>query len=163
MHTSLGIAAAGLCLLASIAASRAASRKQTHTITPSSDLQNNQHGDQLLQCLDFLKQHMPARDEGQVSEELLVEHAQLALQARQSNTWAAEVPWDIFLNDVLPYRNLDEPLDDFNWRVLFHKKFAPMVAEANSLVEAAQILNRCEEQYAGHVGAGVTPFQLRHA
>jgi hypothetical protein len=68
-------------------------------------------------------------------------HARLALKARRANSWAAAVPWDIFLNDVLPYRNLDEPID-IDWRSMFLKRFGPMVAAASSLTEAAQLLNR---------------------
>lgn len=71
-----------------------------------------------------------------------MQHIHSALEARNTNAWASSVPWDIFLNDVLAYRNLEEPIDDFNWRVLFHEKIAPMVAGAASLTEAAQIINR---------------------
>lgn len=92
------------------------------------------------QCLEFLQQHMPARDRDVVSEQFLQEHVQLALMARQSNSWAEDVPWDVFLNNVLPYRNVDEPLD--SWRNMFVEKFAPLVAGASSITEAAQILNR---------------------
>jgi transglutaminase-like putative cysteine protease len=49
---------------------------------------------------------------------------------------------DLFLNDVLPYRSVDEPLDQQDWRPMFFAKFMPLVAEAESLTEAAQILNR---------------------
>lgn len=97
---------------------------------------------ELQQCLDFLHKHMPARDRGQITQRLLVHHAKLALKARRANAWAAEVPWEVFLNDVLPYRNLDEPID-IDWRSMFYKLFAPMVAETSSLTEAAQVLNRC--------------------
>eukprot|EP00775_Hariotina_reticulata_P006034 gene6034-6272_t len=96
--------------------------------------------EQEQQCLEFLQQHMPARDHGIVSKQILQEHVRLALIARQSNPWAAEVPWEVFLNDVLPYRNVDEPID--SWRAMFVEKFAPIVAAASSITEAAQALNR---------------------
>ncbi|WIA31582.1 hypothetical protein OEZ86_002470 [Tetradesmus obliquus] len=84
---------------------------------------------------------MPERDRKTVDRKFLVHHARLALKARRANSWAAAVPWEVFLNDVLPYRNLDEPID-IDWRSLFLKRFGPMVADASSLTEAAQLLNR---------------------
>jgi hypothetical protein len=97
---------------------------------------------ELQECVTFLQQHMPERDRGKVNHKMLVHHARLALKARRANSWAASVPWDIFLNDVLPYRNLDEPID-IDWRSMFLKRFGPIAAAAGSLTEAAQLLNRC--------------------
>eukprot|EP00879_Flechtneria_rotunda_P002678 GHRR01002883.1.p1 GENE.GHRR01002883.1~~GHRR01002883.1.p1 ORF type:complete len:305 (+),score=65.54 GHRR01002883.1:356-1270(+) len=91
-------------------------------------------------CLDFLLVYLPKRDRGHITDQQLLEHVQLALRARVANKWAAAVPWDVFQEYVVPYRNVDEPLD--NWRAMFYKRFAPMVANATSLAEAAQILNR---------------------
>ncbi|MEW5312107.1 MAG: hypothetical protein WDW38_003759 [Sanguina aurantia] len=64
---------------------------------------------------------------------------ELALLARQAHAWSRSVPEDIFLNNVLPYANMDEPRDD--WRSLFSALFAPIVAGAGSLTGAAQLLN----------------------
>jgi hypothetical protein len=94
-------------------------------------------------CLHWLHQYMPERDRGAVSEQRLRKHIRLALAARRSSPWAAAVPVELWLNDVLPYRSVDEPLDEQDWRPMFYEKFMPMVSEARSLTEAAQILNRC--------------------
>jgi hypothetical protein len=123
--------AAGICLLAGLAAVR---KLQNLTAATSNS--------ELHECVAFLQQHLPERDKGKVDHEMLLHHARLALKARRANSWAASVPWDIFLNDVLPYRNLDEPID-IDWRSLFFKRFGPIVAAAGSLTEAAQLLNRC--------------------
>lgn len=64
----------------------------------------------------------------------------LALAARKSRSWSRAVPWDVFLNNVLPYANLDEPRDD--WRILFSQALSGLVKDAKSSTEAAQILNR---------------------
>ncbi|KAF8070875.1 hypothetical protein HT031_000956 [Scenedesmus sp. PABB004] len=92
------------------------------------------------ECLAFLERNLPARDRGVVSRGLLLRHARLALAARRATPWAAAVPWEIFLNDVLPHRQLDEPID-IEWRPLFAQRFAPLVAGAASLADAAQALN----------------------
>ncbi len=75
-----------------------------------------------------------------VSPQSLRTNVLLALAAREAHDWAADVPWPVFLNDVLPYANLDEPRDD--WRLLFQPLMAPVVANASSITEAAQVLNR---------------------
>jgi hypothetical protein len=36
-------------------------------------------------------------------DEYLKENVELALAARSTSKWAAKVPWDVFLNHVLPY------------------------------------------------------------
>ena len=46
----------------------------------------------------------------------------LALEARNRTHWAADVPWEVFLNYVLPYANFDEDRDD--WRFIFFTMFA---------------------------------------
>lgn len=70
-------------------------------------------------ALDFLKQHMPASDKGNISDENLQRDVRLAMQARYGSHWASSVPAHLFHNDVLPYANLDEPRD--SWRPLFHR------------------------------------------
>ncbi len=50
------------------------------------------------------------------------------------------VPWSLFLSDVLPYANLDEPRDA--WRAVFTRTLTPLVANATSLTDAALRLNR---------------------
>ena len=92
--------------------------------------------------MDWLQANMPERDRGVLSDKQLRYHVRLALAARSATSWAAAVPLELWLNDVLPYRSVDEPLDAEDWRPMFFKKFLPMVSDATSLSEAAQILNR---------------------
>lgn len=134
------VVAATLLCVVGITVCKAAFHKAA--ATGPNDRSSRQNDKQVKLSLEFLQRHMPGRDEGIVSNQLLLEHVHLALKARQANQWASDVPWDLFLNDVLPYRNLDESIDDFNWRVMFHERFSPMVAGADSLTAAAQILNR---------------------
>lgn len=122
-------------------------------------------------CLDWLRQNMPKRDKHKLSDKQLRSQVRLALAARGSSPWAAAVPVERWLNDVLPYRSVDEPLDAEDWRPMFYEKFMPLVAEANSLTEAAQILNRCgssmqrraghaqEQRCAGHAEVSVDVSQ----
>jgi len=88
----------------------------------------------------FLVEHMPARDRETLSAEFLGANLELALKARATFPWAGQVPEEIFLNDVLPYAVFDEPRDP--WRADFLEKATPIVKDAKSAGEAAQLLNR---------------------
>ncbi len=88
----------------------------------------------------FLVEHMPPSDKETLTAEFLTENLDLAIKARAEFPWAKDVPEEIFLNDVLPYAVFDEPRDP--WRAEFLAKAAPLVKDAKSASEAAQILNR---------------------
>jgi predicted esterase len=88
----------------------------------------------------FLVDHMPESDKTKLTSEFLIENLDLALKARATFPWAKDVPEGIFLNDVLPYAVFDEPRDP--WRAEFLEKAAPLVKDAKTASEAAQILNR---------------------
>jgi len=91
-------------------------------------------------ALAFLRENMPPADVGVLSEALLEQHVDLALQARRSFPWAATVPEPIFFNDVLPYAVFDEPRDP--WRRELLALAGPLVEGCTSASEAAQALNR---------------------
>ena len=48
---------------------------------------------------------MPPRDldEAELTAAFLLAQTRLALEARAASPWARRVPWELFLNDVLPY------------------------------------------------------------
>jgi len=88
----------------------------------------------------FLVENMPPADKAALTAGFLAENLDLALKAREIFPWAKDVPEEIFLNDVLPYAVFDEPRDP--WRADFLEKAAPLVKDAKTASEAAQILNR---------------------
>lgn len=88
----------------------------------------------------FLVEYMPPADKETLTAEFLTENLDLAMKARADFSWAKDVPEEIFLNDVLPYAVFDEPRDP--WRADFMEKAAPLVKDAKTASEAAQILNR---------------------
>jgi hypothetical protein len=57
-----------------------------------------------LECFNYLKSYLPPRDVN-LTDEWLNRNVDMALIPRFSNStpWAHQVPWDLFLNDVLPY------------------------------------------------------------
>lgn len=92
------------------------------------------------EALAFLLVNMPERDLTSLSAEFLDRNVHLAMEARNRCDWTRAVPWEIFLNDVLPYASLNERRDD--WRGDFIERFTPLVQDCKSPSEAAQKLNR---------------------
>lgn len=101
----------------------------TSSIDESSDLDR---------VVDFLWTNRPPFDN--VTREFVTNNAKLALDARAQHSWTRDVPFDIFLNYVSPYANVNERRDD--WRPLFVQKFSPFISSASSLSEAALTINR---------------------
>jgi len=90
--------------------------------------------------LEFLIAHMPQGDLERLSAAYLLENSRLAWQARRELPWGAAIPEPLFLNDVLPYANLDESRDD--WRRSLFEACLPIVRDCRTPAEAAQRLNR---------------------
>ena len=51
----------------------------------------------------FLRQHMPSEDRTALPDKFIVQTVNLSIQARQASVWAAKVPLDVWLNNVVPY------------------------------------------------------------
>jgi len=83
---------------------------------------------------------MPVRDRETLTAEYLAEHLDLAFQARREFPWAAAVPEEIFLNDVVPYAVFDETRDP--WRAELLALGRELVKGCSTASEAAQALNR---------------------
>jgi len=90
--------------------------------------------------MEFLIRYMPKRDLTTLDAEFLIQQVKEAFAAREAHPWVAEVPVEIFHNDVLPYVVLNETRED--WRTGFRQRFAPMVKDSTSLHEAVMIVNK---------------------
>jgi hypothetical protein len=88
----------------------------------------------------FLVAHMPDRDLVSLKADFLVANVSLAYQARSTVPWGKEIPEELFLNDVLPYANVDETREA--WRKDFYELCLPMLKDCKTPGEAAQKLNR---------------------
>lgn len=87
----------------------------------------------------WLIQHMPDSDLRTIKADFLVENLKLAVEARQATPWAKTVPVEIWRNAVLPYAQVNEEREA--WRPDFRKRFAALVADAESTTEATMRLN----------------------
>ena len=91
-------------------------------------------------ALEFLIENMPEVDLKTLTSGYLLENVALAYEAFNAAPWAGKVPYDVFLNDILPYASLNEPRDD--WRRKLREISAPIIKECKSPGQAAQALNR---------------------
>ncbi len=98
------------------------------------------HGEAGERAARFLAEHMPDADRSSLGTEFLRENLDLAFQARTNFPWAASVPEDVFLNDVLPYAVFDEPRDP--WRAEMYGIASELVKGATNATDAVQSLNR---------------------
>jgi len=89
--------------------------------------------------LAFLVANMPAGDLKALRGIFLLENVRLAYQARRQVPWGKNLPEEIFLNDVLPYANVDEARHP--WRKELYDLCLPLVKDCQGPAEAAQRLN----------------------
>lgn len=90
--------------------------------------------------LAFLVANMPDGDLRALKADFLLTNTDLAYKARQVVPWGKDIPEDVFLNDVLPYANVDEKRD--GWRKDFYDMCLPLVKDCKTPGEAAMTLNR---------------------
>lgn len=87
----------------------------------------------------FLLANMPARDLEKLSADYLLRNTALAYEALETAPWGGSIPKEIFLNEILPYANIDETRED--WRARLREIALPLVAGCTTAAEAAQRLN----------------------
>lgn len=98
------------------------------------------HGPAGERAARFLVEDMPEADRGSVDPAMLKQNLDLAFEARTGFRWAAAVPEEIFLNDVLPYAVFDETREA--WRPKLLEIARDIVRDCATATEAAQALNR---------------------
>src|SRR5262245_8865740 len=87
----------------------------------------------------FLIANMPDGDLKSLKADFLLTNCELAYKARKEVPWGADIPEDVFLNDVLPYANVDEKRDA--WRKEFYDLCMPMIKGCKTPSEATGKLN----------------------
>ncbi len=87
----------------------------------------------------FLIANMPETDLRALKADFLLENVELAYKVRKQVPWGLKVPEELFLNDVLPYANVDEARHA--WRKELYELCLPLVKDCKTAAEAAQVLN----------------------
>ncbi len=115
------------------------SLSQSGTNRPALELALNQTPEAQRPAMQFLLENMPQRDAQSLSAEFLLENVAQATEAFNHAPWHDRIPSDIFLNDVLPYCNVNETRD--HWRKTLHDLCAILIAGCATPGEAAQAIN----------------------
>lgn len=89
--------------------------------------------------MEFLIENMPLTDLKSLKADFLLSNTILAYKARAELPWGKDIPEQIFLNDVLPYANVDEKRDE--WRKEFYELCMPIAKGCKTPSEAAQKIN----------------------
>ncbi len=97
-------------------------------------------GELFLRALVYVTMWMPQADRGLIDAAYLIENTQLAIEAYEAAPWHDQVPEEIFMDYILPYRAVGEEVE--RWRPDFRKRFAPVVKDCKTPLEAALVLNR---------------------
>lgn len=96
--------------------------------------------DEEREGMEFLVLNMPERDLVSLKAGFLIKNVKFAYQTRRKTPWGSIIPKDVFLNDVLPYANVNERRDD--WRQDFYQRFLARAVEKGSIEKAALDLNK---------------------
>ena len=89
---------------------------------------------------EFLVANMPPRDLKSLKADFLLEEIRIAHESLDASPWKDQIPQDVFLNNILPYVNINERRDA--WRKDFREKFLPLISEAKTPGQAAALLNQ---------------------
>ena len=90
--------------------------------------------------LQFLLENMPESDASSLKADFLLDNLALAYKVRHESAWGQDLPEEVFLNEVLPYANINERRDP--WRKEFFDRFWPIVKDLKSPGLAGARLNQ---------------------
>tara|TARA_B100001250_G_C19729668_1_gene757837 strand:+ start:199 stop:1299 length:1101 start_codon:yes stop_codon:yes gene_type:complete len=90
--------------------------------------------------LNWLILNMPKEDLKDLSSEFLLTNTKLAYEAWNNSPFKNSIPEDIFLDNILPYANLNEKREE--WRYGLRSTFSSYIKDAKTISEAVVILNQ---------------------
>ena len=91
------------------------------------------------EAMKFLVAFMPLSDLADYSGQFFLDNIRLSLKAKKQNSWAADIPENIFLHFVLPPRVNNENLDSF--RIAYYDEILARVRHFDNIAEAALEIN----------------------
>jgi hypothetical protein len=112
-----------------------AMKASLHNVVELEEALNRFDDDEMRDAVAFLIAYMPERDLVRITADYLCENVELAFKAKNEFAWCKDLPEAIFLNEVLPYCNINEKR--VNWRPSFYEMFMPIVKDCKTMEEAA--------------------------
>jgi len=96
------------------------------------------------EALKFLFAYMPLSDLADYDGEFFLANANIALRTRNESPWGKDIPEEIFLHYVLPFRIVNEDLDSF--RIAYYDEIQGRVKGMNATDAALEINHWCHER-----------------
>jgi hypothetical protein len=96
------------------------------------------------EALKFLIAFSPLNDLADYNGDFFLANADLALKTRVETRWGKDIPEDIFLHYVLPFRVNNENLDSF--RIVFYNEIQNRINGFNETSAALEINHWCHEK-----------------
>lgn len=94
---------------------------------------------ELREDFAYLVEHLPSRDREGLTPARLLEEVRLAHVARSAVPWGADLPMEVWRNDVLPHCHVNEDRDPM--RAKLQARFLERAAKCSTPGEAALMLN----------------------
>lgn len=91
------------------------------------------------EAASFLIANMPSADLGSIKAEFLLEHIEYAFKAKNIIPYMKDVPEEVFMHYVLPYRVAEEPKELY--RKYFYEQLFSVVKDSANTAEAAHKVN----------------------
>ncbi|MBK7712434.1 MAG: hypothetical protein IPJ37_16840 [Bacteroidales bacterium] len=98
------------------------------------------------EALKFLYAFMPLNDLADYSGDFFLANVNVALRAREESPWGKDIPEEIFLHYVLPYRINNENPDSF--RIVCYDEIVGRIRNMSILDAALEINHWCHEKVA---------------
>ncbi|WP_411350001.1 transglutaminase-like domain-containing protein [Paenibacillus sp. WLX2291] len=102
--------------------------------------------------LEWLYAYMPLHDLADYDGEYFLKHVRHVLQVRQNMPWGTDIPDELFVRFVLPYRVNNENID--NSRIVIYDELAPRVQQL-SLHDAILETNYWCHERATYIGTDI--------
>ncbi|MBI3270098.1 MAG: transglutaminase domain-containing protein [Planctomycetes bacterium] len=96
-----------------------------------------------------------------VTADMLAHHVRLAAAARERFPWARDLPEELYLENVLPHRFTEEPLED--WRAGLWGELEPLAAKCPTAEEAVLAINRWAAERFKYVPRGAEDLGILSA
>ncbi len=96
------------------------------------------------EALEFLYAYMPLSDLANYDQDFFLKQVQYAFKARETFSWGATVPNDLFLHFVLPYRINNEDMDSA--RMVFYRELKERVQNLSMYDAALEVNHWCHEK-----------------
>jgi len=100
--------------------------------------------DEQSEALKFLYAYMPLNDLADYNGDFFLANVDMSLRARSETKWGRDIPEEIFLHYVLPFRINNENLDSF--RITFYNELINRVAGKDLKEAALEINHWCHEK-----------------